>query len=187
MSSKSIAREVIFFVLIFLLFYLGGKLANYWQKKVPKMSEDGSLLLVGLGVTAIVIGVFYLAKLNQQTDSYKDFSISPGALCQGYPYMFQGDDAQSQFCKKLASTSEGKCEMSKHRCPNGYIGAPGVPLEFTSNSDSCWSGVHCKDNHVNHAWYKKHFPHHFGHPAHGKDCNCSLCSMWTNEYTFGCK
>jgi len=103
------------------------------------------------------------------------FSISPGALCRGGPYMWQGDSKRAKMCKDMASTDEGRCQMSKFNCPIGYNGMPSVPIEFTSNSDSSWSGVRCKGCGVDHAYYndlnekqRKHRP-----------CG-GMCSMWIN-------
>jgi hypothetical protein len=183
--SKSVAREVIFFVLVFLLFYLGGKGLDMWHTKKPMLNSDVGLVVVGLVVTGLLVGIFYLAKLNQHTDGYKGFEISPGALCRGGAYLFSGDDSASKFCQNLAKSPEGRCEISRFNCPNGYQGLPSVPLEFSPNSDSCWSGVRCnKDGQVNHKWYKKNFPDHYGH---GEGCNCAMCSMWTNQFTNTCK
>lgn len=169
MSSKSTIREVIFFVLTFLLFYLGCKFVMYWMSQ-KKINHDVAALTVGAIITGTLVGIYYLAKMNQHSDGYRAFEISPGAMCRGGPYMWQGDSPRAKMCQQLASTPEGKCEISKFNCPTGYEGMPKVPFEFTSNSDSCWSGVRCKGCHVDHQ--------HYSHPKH---CNCQLCSMIVGE------
>jgi len=145
MVDKTVAREVIFFVLIFLLFYLGCKAVSFWRSN-KIVNFDVATLIVGAVITLIVIAIFYLAKMNQESnDGYKPFEISPGALCRGGPYMWQGDSERAKMCRKLAASPAGRCELSRFNCPNGYNGMPSVPLDFTSNSNSCWKGVDCDE------------------------------------------
>jgi len=169
--NKSLTREVIFFVLVFLLFFLGNKVAQYWAKRSPKLNRDLIVLVVGAVATLAVVGIFYLAKMNQIKDNYQMLEFSPGALCRGGPYMWQGDSERAKMCRKLASTPEGRCDIAAFNCPNSYNGLPQTGVRYTSNSDSCWKGVHCKCGKVDHAYYDK---------DHGKDCNCGMCSMWDN-------
>jgi len=171
MSSKTTVREVIFFVVVFLLFYLGCKLVMLWQTK-SGMGEDVISLIIGAVITLALVSIFYIAKMNQHSDNYRAFEISPGAMCRGGPYMWQGDSARSKMCQELAKTPEGKCEISKFNCPDEYNGMPAVPFNFTSNSNSSWEGVHCKGCDVDKAWYEKQNP---------SNCNCRMCSMNVGE------
>lgn len=169
MSSKSVVREVIFFVLIFLLFYLGVKSSQFMHNKYPSVNGDLVTMAVGTVITLLIVGIFYLAKLNQNIDSYRAFNLSPGAMCKGDPYMWQGDDDLSKMCRDMAKSPEGRCELSKYNCPSGFDGQPKntSDWEYTSNSDSCWSGVKCKGCDVDKSRYN-----------HPQDCNCGLCAMW---------
>ena len=169
MLKKSVIREIIFFAMIFLLFFLSCKLSRV---NIFGLNTDLKIMLVGAVFTGCVVGLYYLVKNGDHKDNYRLLEISPGAQCRGGPYMWQGDSKTAQMCRNLDKTAEGKCEIAKFQCPNGYHGQPGRPLEFTSNSNSCWDGVKCKGGQVDKAYYDK---------QHDKDCKCGLCSMWVEQ------
>ena len=166
---KTKLRETIFFILIFLLFYLSTKAEQFLNKKYQNINEDILIIGVGAVFSITVLIIFYLAQINKITDNYKAFTISPGAMCRGGAYMFQGDDPQAKMCRDMAKTPEGRCEIAQFNCPNGFVGMPKntSEWEYTSNSDSNWNGVKCKGTNVDKA--------HYDHPT---DCGCGTCSMW---------
>ena len=184
-------RQGIFFALVFLLFYLVSRVASSFIAKDDESDRVMITMIASLVYAGILIIIFYTAGICDTKDGYKKFShysslgdedsgggpkaftISPGAMCRGGAYMYQGNDERSKMCRAMAKTPEGRCAIAKFNCPNGFTGMPKVPLEFTSNSDSCWSGVRCKDGNVNMSWYKKH------HPLNCK--GCKMCSMWINN------
>lgn len=166
MSSKTIFKEVIFFVLVFASFYIGCRITKVWR------TSDVSILIVGTVVTGLLATIYYLAKINQHTDNYRAFEISPGAMCRGGSYMWQGDSARAKMCQQMNSTPEGKCAISRFNCPTGYNGMPRIPFDFTSNSDSTWSGVRCSGTNVDKKWYEEREP---------KPHDCPGCSMVAGE------
>lgn len=169
MTNKAATRQLIFFVLVFLLFYLSTKAGHALYKNYPNLSGDTGILITGAIFTFIIIIIYYLAKMNQNVDGYQAFNLSPGAACKGSSYLFQGDDETSKYCRGLAETPDGRCAIASFNCPAGFEGAPKQTKdwEYTSNSDSCWSGVKCKGCDVDKARYE-----------HPQDCTCDMCSMW---------
>lgn len=167
----NVIREVIFFILIFLLFYLATKSGHILNRRYPQFNTELLTAIVGVVFTLIIVAIFYLAKLNENIDGYKAFNLSPGAICKGPSYLFQGDDQTSKMCRQLASTADGRCQIAQYNCPNGYVGEPKnlKYWEYTSNSDSEWNGVQCKGNHVDKKYYER---------PHPPSCDCGLCSMW---------
>lgn len=138
---KKSTRELIFFVLIFLLFFLLVKLSKYWENKTG-MREDLSLILGGLVFTLLIVSIFFIAKL-QPKENFWD--ITPPATCAGGPYFWQGNDENSKMCRKLASTPEGMIAISSYNCPTGYVGRPGLPFYYSPLSDDNWQNERCED------------------------------------------
>lgn len=142
-----LVRKIIFFAIIFVGFCLGCKLSCALKHK--GMNNDAAILLSGLVYTGLIIGVYFIAKLDDKDkdkdkDSYKLFQISPGALCRGGPYMWQGNSARAKMCREMASTKQGRADIARFQCPVGYHGEPKNPPTHSNNSDSCWKGP-CED------------------------------------------
>lgn len=70
--------------------------------------------------------------------------VSDAALCKGGPYMWQGDSERSKMCRKMASTTAGRCAISSMNCPNGYEGLPTANFVYTPISDDNWQNPRCK-------------------------------------------
>ena len=162
-------RRVLFFVLLYITFYLiailGIGLPNYYRQIHP----DLSLMLIGLVFTGIAVLLFYLSGVNNVQDNYRNLEISPGALCRGGPYMWQGDSEMAKMCRNLAKSKEGRCEIAAFNCPNGFDGMPKVPLDYSSDSNSNWDGIPCNGN--------------FPVDVHKPTCNGdSICSTIVGEY-----
>lgn len=140
MVKKSI-REIIYFTLIFLVFFLAVKLAQFWIEK-SSMNSDMAYIIVGLVYTLIIVSLFFLAKL-QTNEGFWD--ITDAARCKGGPYFWQGDSVTSQMCEKMAETPEGRVAISGYNCPSGYVGQPGLPFYYSPLSNDKWQNERCED------------------------------------------
>lgn len=140
---KKNVRETIFFVSLFFFFYLMVLARDFYERK--GMNPTISTLIAAGIYTAIAVGVFFLAKLNDSIDSYRAFEISPGALCKGGVYMHQGDSPEAQMCRAMAQTPEGRNELAAYNCPTGYIGQPGRQFVYSSDSNDNWKSDKCTD------------------------------------------
>lgn len=141
---KRSSREIIFFVMLFLLFFLIVKLSVYLTNKYS-FNESASFLVSGIVYSLIVTALFFMANLN--CDSGENFwDISAGALCKGGPYNWQGDDPVSKMCREMAQTEKGRCEISSYSCPSGYIGTPRLPFQYTPLSNDKWHNEQCDDS-----------------------------------------
>ena len=140
-KMKRSAREVIFFILIFLLFFLAVKLAHFWEEKM-KIGNDMALIIVGVIYTLVVVSIFYLAKLQTNEGVW---DVSDYAKCKGGPFFWQGDSEIADMCRQLAETPEGKIGISGYNCPTGYVGQPGLPFYYSPLSDDNWQNERCQN------------------------------------------
>lgn len=138
---KKTVRELIFFILLFLLFFLVKKLADFWISKGTP--ADYTYIGAGLLYTLVMVGIFFLAKLQTSKENFWD--VSEFAQCKGGPYMWQGDSEQATMCRKLAETPEGRCGIASYNCPTGTIGTPSLPFIYTPLSGDDWSNERCED------------------------------------------
>jgi hypothetical protein len=139
---KKSVRETIFFILVFLMFFLGAKLSEMWVQKA-NMKADNAYLAVGVIFAMAVAAVFFLAKLNKCNSNEGFWDVSQYAKCKGGPYMWQGDDPDAEMCRELAKTSEGRCGIASYNCPKGYNGQPNLPTIYTPVSDDNWANERC--------------------------------------------
>ncbi len=153
-------REVIYFLLLFLLFFLAVKLVNFWKNNM-ELNIDIIIIIVGLIYVSITVGIFFLAKL-QTNENFWD--VNQYAKCKGGPYFWQGDSENSKRCRELASTPEGRIGLSGYNCPTGYVGQPGLPFYYTPLSDDSWNNERCEDlstckgNDVGQCSFTKQYP-----------------------------
>jgi hypothetical protein len=150
-------------------------LGEYWKQKTPDTNSDIIILSVGFVFTLIIVGVFYIGKLDkyEYEDNYKMLEIDKGKQCSGGAYMYQGDSPRAKMCQEMANTPEGRCQIGASNCPNAYNGRPKVPIEFSSNSDSNWNGIPCQDKPPYMPLQKP--------KDNSSNCKCSLCSMSTDN------
>jgi hypothetical protein len=134
-------REIIFFVLVFLVFYLAVKFSEYFIQK-SGIHGDFGLLIVGLLYSLAIVAIYNLAKLKSN-EGFWDVSLP--AQCKGGPFFYQGDSELSKRCRALAETPEGKIALSGYNCPIGYVGQPGMPFYYTPLSDDNWKNERCQD------------------------------------------
>lgn len=141
MMLKRSVREIIFFALLFLLFFLAVKLAEFWNTNF-KANSDITYILVGIIYTLVMVGIFFLSKI-QTSEGFWDVSLP--AKCKGGPFFWQGDSETSKMCRELAETPEGKVAISGYNCPVGYVGQPGLPFYYSPLSDDNWKNERCED------------------------------------------
>ena len=135
------SKEIIFFILAFLLFCLATKTSHLWNKHT-RMGQDMTMCIMGIVYTLVLVAIFYLAKMNN--DSSENFwDIDPVSQCAGGPYTWQGDDPASRYCKKLYETPQGRCDISSWKCGKAYVGRPGLPFYYTPLSNDKWQNERC--------------------------------------------
>jgi len=71
------------------------------------------------------------------------WGITPAKLCAGGPYMWQGNSHNAKMCREMASTQEGRDEISRYECGAGYIGMPKNNFRFTPISNDYWKNARC--------------------------------------------
>lgn len=141
---KRSSRELIFFVLLFLIFFLSVKTGKFWSESAKSPSEDIVYLIVGLSYMCIMIGIFNLAKLDS-SPSEPFWDISPAAKCKGGKYMWQGSSAAAVKCRELADSPQGRAMISAYNCAKGFIGVPKKQFQYSPLSDDNWQDQRDQD------------------------------------------
>jgi hypothetical protein len=127
-------KEIIFYVIIFLLFYVLSKSSGYVGTYF-KLNNDVSLLLFSLVFTGVV---FLLKNLGNKDNFY--FELTPEKHCEGGSYLYSSDPVKKKFCSQFS-----KSDIANYSCCNGFHGAP-VHWERTSMSDDKWNNKMCDGN-----------------------------------------
>ena len=151
---KKTTREIIYFILVFLLFFLLSKVSEFWINKT-QLKSDIVFLIVGAVYTLIIVAIFFLAKL-QSTEGYYPigsacnaknafWDVSDAAKCKGGPFFWQGDSETAKMCRAMAQTPEGMVALSGYNCPTGYVGQPGLPFFYSPLSDDNWQNERCEN------------------------------------------
>jgi hypothetical protein len=135
-------RQIIFFILIFLMFFLFVKIGQFWLSQ-GSMNADLAFTIVGLAYTCVMVALYYLAKLNSYSEGFWD--ITPAALCKGGAYMHQGDSETAKMCQEMAKSVDGRAAISSYNCPTGFTGVPRVPFEYSPLSDDNWQDERIMD------------------------------------------
>lgn len=171
MKADLTTRRILFFCLLYILFYLSVKLDMYAKDRgFIKAYPDLRVLAVGLVFIGIAVFIYYISRISEVKDEYRMLEISQGALCRGGPYMWQGNSEQAKMCRALAETPEGRCKIAAFNCPTGFDGMPKVPMDYSSDSDSNWTGVKCSGTVPDSSGKKK------------CDWTNSICSTVVGEY-----
>lgn len=136
-------KEVIFFVVVFLLLGLSGMgsaQAAYGGKLSPKFATIVSSIIF----TMALLGLFYLFKFNDCKDGYTNslFHVSPARQCSGGLYLHTGNDPRSKMCRKLLTNQKGCQAIENVNCPSGFHGR-NVNFEFTPDSGPNWQNERC--------------------------------------------
>lgn len=145
---KRSSRQLIFFILLFLIFFLTMKTGNMWSRSENAASENAAsedtiCIVVGMCFTVCIISIYYLAKLDKTHEKFWD--VSPAARCKGGKYMWQGSSPEAVRCRALADTPQGREMISAYNCPKGFIGVPKAPFAYTALSDDNWQNNRTKD------------------------------------------
>lgn len=128
-------KEIMLYIIIFLLFYVLSKSSDYVTKYL-KINEDASLLLMGL----IFAGLIYLLRnLGTHKDDFH-FELTPEKQCTGGSYMYSSDPIRKKFCSQFSPN-----DIANYSCCNGFHGAP-VHWERTNMSDDKWENKMCDGN-----------------------------------------
>jgi hypothetical protein len=135
-------RQTMFFVLVFLIFFLGIKLQGYW---IDNGDYDPTVtsIMVGCIYTLIIMSLYYLAQLNC-SEGFWD--VTEAAKCKGGPYMWQGDSETAKMCRQMASTPDGNCKINAYNCDKGFNGVPRLPFQYSVLSDDNYQNERCNDN-----------------------------------------
>lgn len=145
---KRSSRQLIFFTLLFLLFFLSVKTGKLWTRSEKAPSQDIIYLVIGLCYTCIMIGMYYLAKLDSKVGNSEEpfWDVSPAAKCKGGKYMWQGSSPDAVRCRELAKSPQGRAMIASYNCPKGFNGIPKVPFVYSSLSDDNWQNQRTEDS-----------------------------------------
>jgi len=128
------------------------------SKFLIKVNES-SLPLVNMGLplpiitsiffTLIMTVLYFIAiaiemTILGRTESYDNLEITPGKLCRGGPYTWQGNSARARMCRNMYSKPEGKAQIDRYSCGSGFTGMPGRGFEYTPISDDRWNNRRCE-------------------------------------------
>lgn len=141
-------KEIIFFVLTFLVLFFFSKSALYLGPKL-KLGNTVTLLVTSFVGVLLLLLVYKFGKIAHcQADQFH-FEVSKPKLCAGYPYMQSSASPEVQdYCRKLFSTPEGRAEFAQMNCPTGYNGRP-VHWNRTPMSNDMWENEMCNPPYLN--------------------------------------
>ena len=140
-------KQIVFFILIFVMILLTNLVSDFISEKLPKIPKLLNLIGCALLFTLILLVVF-LNKSSGLNEHYqKDgfhFEVTPPKLCDGGPYMTQSGSANHEYCQNLLSTPEGVKKYDTYNCANPmYMGRPGNFGDWTPISDGNWKNQRC--------------------------------------------
>ena len=75
-----------------------------------------------------------------------NFEVTPGKLCRGGPYMWQGNSKKAKMCRRMAESKEGKKQINRYQCPSGFSGMPLNNWSYTPVSGPGWQNQRCEDS-----------------------------------------
>jgi uncharacterized membrane protein YeaQ/YmgE (transglycosylase-associated protein family) len=119
-------KEIIFFLLIFVMTILSGVIAGTIYDKTKSMPFL-TLVLVSLVSSIILYIVFRYSKISE---NFRLLEITPQKRCDGGLYL-SGDN---EYCQDKWSTPEGCKDLAMYNCINGHCG---VTTNYDGNSDIC--------------------------------------------------
>lgn len=141
---KRSRREVLFFILVFLLFFIVSKACCRHIQTNLNINRNISFLVFGAIYTVVIIFCYWVAQLFC-SNSEGFWDVSPFAKCKGTQYMWQGDSAEAKLCREMADTTEGRIGISSYNCPKGYNGQPSLPFYYTPLSDDNYENERCEN------------------------------------------
>lgn len=135
------ARQILFFSILLLGFFIGVKITNYWISK-GDLDKDIVILLTSVFFVMFSAGIYFIASMDKLSEGFWD--IDPSLKCMGGAYMYTGDSDYARKCQAMASTPEGKCAIDATSCgEKGIIGRPGLGFEYTPLSDDNYHNARC--------------------------------------------
>ena len=140
---KRSTREIIFFILVLLSFFLAIKSSRFIIKKY-NYSSNTAYIYTSIIYTIFIIVFYYIAKLHS-VNHEPFWDVTDYAQCKGGPWFWQGDSELSKKCRELANTPEGRLRLSNYNCPTGYKGQPGALFYFSPQSNQNWTNEQCMD------------------------------------------
>lgn len=142
---KQNTTEAIYFLCLLLLFFLACKAQQMWQSKLNLRPVELSYVLFGIVFTLCAAILYYVSNVRNCSSSETFWDVSDAAKCKGGPYFWQGNSENSVRCRAMASTPQGRCDISSYNCPTGYNGQPKIPFVYTPVSDDSWKNERCDD------------------------------------------
>lgn len=141
------SKEIIFFILIFIILLLSDIISNKITAKLPK-SEIIIHFVVALLFT-LILGILYIfGKVNQ--DNFR-FEVTPAKRCEGGAYMTQsGPD--HEMCKNLLNTPKGQNKYDMFNCSGEYNGRPLNFGPLTTLSNDKWENTSCDKPQTTNNW-----------------------------------
>lgn len=137
-------KEYVFFGLIFAVLFFFSKAALYMGPKM-RLGNTFSLFVMSFLGSLLLLLIFKAGNITNSSENFH-FQVTPEKLCQGGPYMISSAPKEVQdYCYKLWSTPEGRCDYAKFNCTGpGYVGRP-LHFERTPMSNDMWQNSMCDD------------------------------------------
>lgn len=130
------AKEIIFFVLVLVLFFVFAKLSNMNTLKY-KIKPNISIAMNGIIFTLLLILVFVLTKVGKDCKDTFDFEVTPAKLCDGGPYMYSSNPERQELCSHITNS-----QLAQVSCGPGFVGRP-VKWDHTNMSNDKWENNMC--------------------------------------------
>lgn len=132
---KKSTKEIVFYTLVFLLFYVFAQASIY--ASTDGLSISVILLLTGLIYTGIIYALY--KSLFSHQDNFR-FQLTPGKFCED-PYTYSSDALKKAYCSQLSPE-----EIARYSCPTGFVGRPASFQRDSLSNDNfenttCSSGL----------------------------------------------
>ena len=126
-------KQVIFYVLIFLFFFIFARLSVFISASM-KFNIDIILIISAILFTGIV---FVAKKMMLDKKDNFFFELTPEKHCLGGSYMWSSDPEKKKFCSQFTPQ-----QMQEYECGTGFHGGV-VKWERTDMSDADWQNPMC--------------------------------------------
>jgi hypothetical protein len=123
---NSSTKEIVFFLLVFVMMVLTGVVAGTIYDKTNTMPF---LTLVGVSVVSSLI-LYLVFRYSKVGENFRLLEITPQKRCDGGSYL-TGDN---EYCKDKWSTAEGRRDLARFNCINGHCGGT---INYDGNMDKC--------------------------------------------------
>ena len=104
-------KEIIFFLLIFVMIILSGSLTEIIHGNKP----HNLLTLTGVALVTTII-LYIIFKISKNRKEGFHFEVTPEKTCDGGAYLHQSN----KMCQELWNTPEGRRDLANYNCINGY-------------------------------------------------------------------